>query len=63
MARMLPGVVVTVKSPVVVMVKVRLKVTTQGKVRHEDERLVELPARKVLRGDPGKNLPEKDEPG
>ena len=26
MARMLPGVVVTVKSPVVVMVKVRLKV-------------------------------------
>jgi hypothetical protein len=45
------------------VLKVRLKVTTQGKVRHEDERLVELPPRKVLRGEPGKNLPEKDEPG
>jgi hypothetical protein len=45
------------------VLKVRLKATAQGKVLYEDRRLIDLPPRKVLRGEPGKGQPEKDEPG
>ena len=45
------------------IVKVRLEVTAAGKRLHADEKVIDLPARKVLRGEPELNQAEKDEPG
>lgn len=44
-------------------VRVRLEVKAAGKEVHSEEQILDLPARKVVRADPEKNVPEKDEPG
>jgi hypothetical protein len=45
------------------VVKVRLEAVAEGKVLHRQEKLIDLPARKVVAADKAKGVKEKDEPG